>query len=164
MTQVHPFFFPDNGDEGDHGPLLREVLQVQHIEEALTRYPAIEDLAQSLATLSDALDSPLIWPVGPAAERLAGAAVLVGRGALRIRGWGSMLGGERVLVVALVAAGPLSVLQAVEQAYSMGAVEVHSCGVDVAGIEAGPAELVQSFTPLAEGERSVLPSSRVKVA
>lgn len=76
-----------------------------------------------------------VWPVGPAAERLAGAVVLFTEGRVRLRDWSNTLAGERVLLVAVAAATPIALVAAAEHARALGAVAVHACGVAVQGAE-----------------------------
>ena len=77
------------------GPGLAEVLATQSFDEQAVGYPQLERYAHALAKLCRELSYPLVWPVGPAAERLAGAAVIVSRGRIRPRGWTVSLRGER---------------------------------------------------------------------
>jgi len=86
------------------------------------------------------MGSPLVWPVGEAAERLTGAAVLASEGEVRARGWADDVGGERVLLATVAAVTPLSLVEAAHHARAMGAVEVHAWGVEVAGLEVSELE------------------------
>jgi hypothetical protein len=90
----------------------------------------------SLAALCEDMGSPLVWPVGEAAERLAGAAVLASEGDTRVRGWTDDVRGERVLLATVAAVSPLGLIAAAEHARAMGAAEVHACGIEVAGLDA----------------------------
>jgi hypothetical protein len=73
--------------------------------------------------------------VGEAADRLTGAATLLGGGEVRTRGWTDELDGERVLLIAVAHVTMLALQQAGCHARALGAVEVHGCRVAIA--EAG---------------------------
>jgi hypothetical protein len=119
----------------DVGPGLAAVLAAQRLDEEAVDYPAIGGYAGALARLCSTIDDPCVWPVGAAAERLAGAALVFGCGRMRVRGWSSDLAGQRVLLVTVAATTPLPLFVAAEQALSLGAREVLACGVHVQGIE-----------------------------
>ena len=103
-------------------------------EVAATEFPAIEANAAALVSLGHRLGDPVIWPVGSAAERIAGAATLISAGGIRAREWNSTVGGQRVLVFVVVALTPLSLFTAARQALNMGAVAVDACGLRVDGL------------------------------
>jgi hypothetical protein len=113
------------------GPMLRDVMTAQRIDEEATAYPRLEAYCAALAVSCDDLDEPIVWPVGSAAERLAGAAVLLSKGRVRVRGWSSRLDGERVLVLAVGAVTPIGLHAAAQQARALGAREVHGCGIAI---------------------------------
>lgn len=117
------------------GPLLRSVLATQEEAFRATEYPAIQTYAKRLVALASSLGGPIIWPVGEPAERLAGSAIVVGRGRLRVRNWNGYLRGESVLLVCVAAATPLPLRAAAEQARALGAKWVDACGVSVCGID-----------------------------
>lgn len=122
----------------------------------MTAHPDLTDYARALADRCAALDEPLVWPVGAAAERIAGAAVLASDGAVRLRGWSDMPRGERVLVFAVAHVSPLEMVQAATHARAGGAREVHACGAEVAGLNApglgtvfdGRTELAPDLVPV----------------
>ena len=127
--------FPDSsGSASDHlvGPLLREVIGAQRTAERVVAYPHLRDFAGALIAHCRDLNRPLVWPVGEPAERLAGAAVLLSEGDVRVRGWSDELRGERVLLVAVAAVTTLALVHAGQCAHQMGASEVHACGIEVA--------------------------------
>ena len=117
------------------GPLLEELLEAQSLEAAAVSYPAIEGTAAALIARAQQLDA-VVWPVGGAAERIAGAAALLAEGEIEIGVWNTRLDGERVLLFAVAGATPLSLVAAAAQVRSMGATEVHACGVEIAGAAA----------------------------
>jgi hypothetical protein len=86
-----------------------------------TSYPELSTYASSLVMLSEELGSPVVWPVGDAAERLAGAAVLASEGELRVRGWVDDMRGERVLLITVAAVTPLGLVEAAKEARTIGA-------------------------------------------
>lgn len=116
----------------DPGPLLAGLLEAQRRDEAAVQYPMIEQIAEALVGCARDRGA-IIWPVGSAAERIAGAAILLAEGELRVADWNRRLDGERVLVFAVSGTTPLSLAAAAAQVRSMGAVEVHACGIDVHG-------------------------------
>jgi hypothetical protein len=118
------------------GPLLGNLIRAHKQAEAVTSYPSLTALADALADRCEELDAPLVWPVGGAAERVAGAAVLSSEGEIRVRGWVEGVAGEKVLLVAVAHVSPLEMVAAAGHARAMGADQVHACGVDVAGLNA----------------------------
>ena len=137
------------------GPLLGNLIRAHEQADAATAYPGLAALADALADRCEELDAPLVWPVGGAAERVAGAAVLSSEGDVRVRGWVDGVAGEKVLLVAVAHVTPLEMVAAARHARAMGADQVHVCGVDVAGLNAdelGPvfdsrSELVAALVP-----------------
>jgi hypothetical protein len=127
------------------GPLLQKLLEAQRMDEATVAYPSIESIAESLATRAHDL-AAVVWPVGAAAERVAGAATVLAEGAIEVAAWNRRLDGECVLLFAVSGATPLSLAAAAAQVRSMGAAEVHACGVGVAGAES--CDKWQSFIAL----------------
>jgi hypothetical protein len=113
------------------GPLLEGVLEAQREDAEATAFPRVESYCAALEALCEELGSPVVWPVGPAAERLAGAAVIWSRGRIRVRDWSSATKGDRVLLLAVAAVSPLPINTAAEHARALGAAEVRACGVAV---------------------------------
>jgi hypothetical protein len=114
------------------GPLLAELLEAQGAEETAVSYPMIEHIADALTEHAQELQA-VIWPVGAAAERIAGAAAALAGGNLTVGTWNRRLDGERVLLFAVSGVTPLGLVAAAAQVRSMGAAEVHASGVDVTG-------------------------------
>ena len=118
----------------DIGDQLAALLWAQEAEAQAVRFPAIEAHAVALVALGQRLNDPVIWPVGAAAERIAGAATLMSSGSTRVREWNSEVRGERVLVFSVAALTPLALFAAAVCALSMGAESVEACGVHVDGV------------------------------
>jgi hypothetical protein len=117
------------------GPLLSGLLKAQRREEQLVQYPGIEQLAAELVAAVEAIEGCLLWPVGSAAERLAGAATLHSRGAVDVAASNTPVAGRQVVLVGLVAVSPI-VFEAVgEVLRRRGATAVHACAVDVVGLD-----------------------------
>jgi hypothetical protein len=118
------------------GPALIELLEAQKWNDEVISWPHLEGYAKSLAELQQ-LDGqkPVVWPIDAAAERLAGAAALLGGRNFRIRGWGEVVEGERVLLVAVVLLSPLPLIWASRQARAQGASSISACGVHIGGME-----------------------------
>lgn len=117
------------------GPLLKELIATGQAKEQALGFPQIGVLASTLAKRCEELDFPLLWPIGAAGERLAGASVFVAEGNLRLRGWNNDVRGERVLVMAVAETTPMSMIEGAAHARSLGAVEVHACALQVEGFE-----------------------------
>jgi hypothetical protein len=115
---------------------LTNLISAHRTAERVTAYPDLHRYASSLVALCEDMDSPLVWPVGNAAERLAGAAVLASEGDVRVRGWADDVRREHVLLVTVAAVSPLGLVEAARQARAMGASEVHAVGIEVAGLDA----------------------------
>lgn len=115
------------------GPLLVDTIRLQRQAEAATSYPSLELYGGLLAALCHTLGDPIVWPVGDAAERLAGAAVLLSKGRVRVRGWSDGLAGDQVLLACTVAATPLGLLAAASHARALGATAVHGCAIELHG-------------------------------
>jgi hypothetical protein len=122
-------------DRATVGPLLRELIATQQAKEQALRFPQIRALASELVRHCHDLDLPLLWPIGQAGERLAGASIVVAEGDLRLRGWSDDIRGERVLLMAVAETTPMSMVEGATHARSLGAVEVHACALQVVGFE-----------------------------
>jgi hypothetical protein len=122
-------------DVEEIGNGLAALLGAQDVEVAATQFPAIEAHAAALVTLGQRLGDPVIWPIGAAAERIAGAATLISAGGVRLREWNTTVRGQRVLIFVVVALTPLSLFAGARQALNMGAVAVDACGLRVDGLE-----------------------------
>lgn len=132
------------------GPLLAGLLEAQSRDGTAVAYPSIEDVAEAVIARAHELDA-VVWPVGAAAERIAGAATVLAEGEVAVGTWNARLDSERVLLFAVSGATPLSLVVAAAQVRSMGAAEVHACGVHVVGAE--DADAWESFTTLMLGVR-----------
>lgn len=128
------------------GSSLGELLAAQQDDDDALLYPSLQAYAGAVAELCQRLRSPMVWPVGPTAERLAGAAVVESCGGVRLRGWNDDLSGERVLLLAGAAVTPLGLYAAAEQARRLGVSEVMAAGIRVAGVEARGS--IDHFFPL----------------
>ena len=113
------------------GPLLTRLLKAQRLEEQLVGHAQIEAVADAVIRQAAELGDCLVWPVGAAAERVAGVATTRARGAIDVGAWNTPVQGRRLLLVAVAAVSPLGLEAAAEQLRIRGAVEVHACGVDV---------------------------------
>jgi phosphoribosylpyrophosphate synthetase len=121
---------------GDAGDGLRALLEAQGQDAAAVTFPALEVHAAALISLGRRWNNPIVWPVGSAAERIAGAAALLSSGELRLREWNRDVQGERVLIFTVVAVTPLALIAAAQQALNMGAASVEACGVHVEHLSA----------------------------
>ena len=117
------------------GDGLTALLEAQDFEAAAVQFPALEAHASALIALGRRLDDPVIWPVGVAAERIAGAASLISGGGIRLREWNSEVRGERVVIFAVVSLTPLTLFAAARHALNMGAVAVEACGLRIEGLD-----------------------------
>jgi hypothetical protein len=113
------------------GPLLVDLVAAHKRNEEALRFPLVESLCRALVNRSLELGSPLIWPIGEAANRLAGSAVVVAQGGLRVRGWTDEIRGERVLLLAVVETTLVALVETAAHARVLGAREVHAAFVHV---------------------------------
>ncbi len=134
------------------GPLLAGLVEAQRRDSDAVEYPAIQHVAETLIDHAQALQA-VVWPVGEAAERVSGAAMLLAEGDLTVGAWNSRLDGERVVLFAVAGTTPLSLAAAATQVRSMGAAEVHACGVDVVGGE--DSDAWESFAKLTVSDRQL---------
>lgn len=134
------------------GPLLSNLIRAHEQAEAATAYPGLSTLADALVERCEELDSPLVWPVGGAAERIAGAAVLSSQGEVRVRGWVDGVAGETVLLVAVAHVSPLEMVAAARNASAMGADQVHACGIGISGLYA------DELDPLFDSRSELVPA------
>lgn len=117
------------------GPLLSQLLEAQGRAEQLVQFPTIDVLASGLIEASRGIgDKCLVWPLSPAAERLAGAAVIRSEGTVEVATWNTSVGDRRVLLVELVGVSPIAMETAAHQLRRRGAAEVHACAVEVNGL------------------------------
>lgn len=127
------------------GPVLQKVLAAQATGFQSTEFPAVEKQAERLVALATELGHPVVWPVGNAAERLVGAAIVVAKGQLRARDWNSYVSGESVLLVCIAAATPLPLYAAADEARAFGAERVMACGVSVCEVSGGRTGLLDAY-------------------
>lgn len=138
------------------GPMLEEVLAAQDAAFRSTEFPIVESYADRLVALARDLGSPVVWPVGLAAERLVGASIIVGKGQLRARDWNRYLSGEPVLLVCIAATSPLPLLAAATEARSRGAGRLVACGISIGGMKLGvPGSLDEYFSLDSEGQQTL---------
>lgn len=137
------------GSEAIAGPLLHQLLVAQRKEAETVAFPSLVDIARALVGCARDLDA-IVWPVGAAAERVAGAGSAVSEGALTVALWNQRLDGQRVLLFAVSGVTTLSLATAEAQVRSLGATEIHACGVDVTSTgEDGPWTSFTQLRPVA---------------
>lgn len=117
------------------GDQLAAVLWAQEAEAEAVAYPSLEVHGSALVELSRRLGDPVVWPLGPAGERIAGAASLISKGHLRVRNWNHQVRDERVLLFAVVSLTPLPLFAAARLAADSGAGWIAACGIRVEGLE-----------------------------
>jgi hypothetical protein len=115
------------------GPLLKRLVQAEKFEQEVVGHEQIEAIADALAQTAAELRDCLVWPVGPAAERVAGVLTARTRGAVLVGGWNTCVEGRRVLLFAVAALTPLPLETAARQLRSRGAAEVHACAIHLDG-------------------------------
>jgi len=133
----------------DFGPALREVLAAQDEDDEAVSYTKLQCYGAALARLCSELGDPIVWPVGPAAERVAGAATILSHGDVRVRGWTTDMTSARVLLLTVTAATALPLADAAGRARALGAAEVFGCGVRVHGVGAS-SKFLDSYVELAQ--------------
>jgi hypothetical protein len=125
------------------GPLLEELITAQRAAEEVVGYPTLRSFAEQLVRHCRELDGPVVWPADDAAQRVAGAAVLVSEGRVRVRGWGDVVPGERVLLVAVAAVTPVLLMDVARHARALGAAEIHA--FDVSDVDALRVDVEAAF-------------------
>lgn len=115
------------------GPLLARLLAAQRLEEDVVNHPQIEAVADGVIDRVHALGDCLVWPIGAAAERVAGVVTARSQGDVRVGTWNTDVKGTRLLLFVVAGVTPLTLSAAAEQLHRRGASEVHGCGVDVVG-------------------------------
>lgn len=131
------------------GPGLLQLLDAQRREDGFVAWPELERYARALVEACEEVDGhPLVWPVGRAAERLAGAAALFGGAGFRVRRALGDVSGELVIVTAVTAVTPLPLVTAAKQAMALGARKVFAAGVDVEGVEECPPGVFAGYIAL----------------
>lgn len=131
-----------------YATVLDELLAAQRAADDATSFPNIERYALALVHLSERLDGPDLWPVGAAGEILAGAAILLSKGAVHHRSTCTALANGRVLLVAAALVTPLPFVLAAAQARRLGATDVFATGVDCNVCSEIVRPEIRSFEPL----------------
>lgn len=131
------------------GPLLSRLLEAQAVEAGAVGYPALGTCAGQVVERAREIADCLVWPVGAAAERVAGAVTVASKGDVELATWNSEVAGRRVLVILVAGVSTLSLEGAIAQLRRRGAIEVHGCGVAVAG--ATGLDALDSYTELTIG-------------
>jgi hypothetical protein len=129
------------------GPLLTRVLEAQEAEAAAVGYPQLEMLGRAVARRAQQLGDCLVWPAGAAAERIGAAVTLATKGEVEVGSWNSGVDGRRVLLLVVAGVTAMSLESTAVRLRRSGAVEVHGCGVRVAGAE--EVSVLDSYTSLA---------------
>jgi hypothetical protein len=109
---------------GSWGSLLNGILEAQQSAAKLLAGPDIASSAEALAAFASRRGHPVLVPVSPMANRLVGAALVVGGRSLRASDEGSVPVGEHVLLVEAVAAGAAGLRSASDMLRSLGAASV----------------------------------------
>src|SRR3954471_3210217 len=89
------------------GPLLSGVLRAQRLEEEVVGHAQIEAVADAVVRRARELGECLVWPVGAAAERVAGVVTARAHGTIDVGAWNTPVEGRRVLLVAVAAVSPV---------------------------------------------------------
>lgn len=104
---------------------------MQRLEEKVVSHEKIGAVADAVIRCAATLDDCLVWPVGTAAERVAGVIAARGRGSTDVGTWNSPVQGRRVLLFGVAAISLLELESAAGQLRSRGAIEVHACGLEI---------------------------------
>jgi hypothetical protein len=128
------------------------LVDAQRLEEKVVGPQWIEPIADAVARRAAELGECIVWPVGVAAERVAGVVTARTRGAVAVGTWNMPVEGQRVLLFAVAAVTPLDVEAAADRLRRRGAVEVHACAVQICTTGAG--EILESFTELGTTQTS----------
>jgi hypothetical protein len=123
-------------------------------------YETLRRAAAALVEHSRDLGSPIVWPVGEAADRLAGAASLLAAGQLRTRAWTDDLLSAEVVVLAVADVTTFALAQAARHARALGAAQVYGCWVGFADMVAGSDLGFDSFSALTLGTGRSIAATR----
>lgn len=115
------------------GPLLTRLLAAQRVEEDVVSHHRIEAVADGLIDRAREIGDCLVWPIGAAAERVAGVVTARSAGDVRVGAWNTDVRETRLLVFVVAGVTPMTLSAAVEQLHRRGASEVHGCGVEIVG-------------------------------
>lgn len=115
------------------GPLLAELQDARRVELVAMAPGSLEALASALVRAANAGErQPVIWPIGAAAERIAGAAMLIGAGSLEVWSGHERLDGREVLLVGVAHVASSAFCLAASHAGALGAAGISACGYMVA--------------------------------
>lgn len=126
------------------GSLLESLLAAQASAAQLLTGSRMSSSAQRLVEFARQSGSPVLTPVSPMANRLVGAALLLGGSAIRASDEGSMPVGERVLLVEAVAADAAGLRSARDTMLILGAASVECVTLQLLG---GSSEDVHVLLP-----------------
>lgn len=115
------------------GPLLERLLDTQGLEEQVVGPASIEACAEAVVRHAGSLPDCLVWPVGAAAERVAGVVTARSHGTIDVAAWNTPVQGRCLLLFSVAAVSPIGLQVTAEQLRRRGATEVHACGVEVRG-------------------------------
>lgn len=134
------------------GPLLRQLIALQRLEEEAVRYPQIQSWADSLIACADQFPGCVVWPVGIPAERIAGLATARAHGRVHVGLGNEQVDGRTILLFAVAGATALSLELTASQLRRRGAAEVHACAIALRGER--DADEIDSFHTLGDPART----------
>lgn len=123
--------FPVPANDGD--ALLSLVLKAQQRSAEQLSAARLPEAAARLVELAESLDLPLLLPVSREAERLVGAALLIGAGRVDAADAATYLAGRKVLLVDAVVVQTSAVVNAAYFAERAGAEVVGTVVLDQVG-------------------------------
>lgn len=130
------------------GSLLAGVFTAEEGADHALRFPSIRTYAESVISLAQGLERPILVPVGADGLRLLGAVELLCEGELEQAGWHTSVSGRNVLLVGVAGVSGAEISAAAFSARRLGAHGVHACAVDAV---LGDGQAVDSFTQLSAG-------------
>jgi hypothetical protein len=130
----------------DRSGLLSRVLEAQQRAADQLSAAHLSGTAERLVDLAQSMNFPLLLPVSREAERLVGAALLVGGGQVSAADASTVLTGKRVLLVDTVVVRMAAVATAAYIAKQAGAAVMGAAVLDQLGEDVAPGLAIHSLT------------------
>lgn len=130
----------------DRGGLLSRVLEAQQRTAEQLSATHLSEVADRLVDLTESMGFPLLLPVSREAERLVGAALLVGGGRITAADASTALAGKRVLLVDAVVVQMAAVATAAHFAKRAGAAVMGAAVLDRLGEDVTQDLAIHSLT------------------
>lgn len=114
-----------------HTPVFDRLLELQQADDAAVTHEHLERIAQRVIELAQALENPVVVPVGDSAQRVLGAVTLISHGKVEASTWTSRIANRDVLLVGTVAATTIEFETVAGVLRSRGASYIHACALHI---------------------------------